>query len=56
MINDKEEKESNYKVEYLGEKYSQDFITYKVIILGLYGVGKTSIIIRLMKKGFDKDN
>ena len=32
MINDKEEKESNYKVEYLGEKYLQDFITYKVII------------------------
>ena len=55
MINDKEENENKYKVEYLGEKYSKDFLTYKVIILGLYGVGKTSIIYRLMKKKVDKE-
>jgi len=55
MINDKEENQSKYKVEYLGEKYSKDFLTYKVIILGLYGVGKTNIIYRLMKKNIDTD-
>jgi len=55
MINDKEENESKYKVEYLGENHSKELLSYKVIILGLYGVGKTSIINKLMKKVADKE-
>ena len=53
MINDKEKNEGKYKVEYLGEKFSRDLQTNKVIILGLYGVGKTTIIFRLMEKKID---
>ena len=52
MINEKDE--SKYKVEYLGEKRAEDLQTYKVIILGLYGVGKTTIINKLMQKDADK--
>jgi len=55
MINDKEEKEIKYKVEYLGEKHSKEFLSYKVIILGLYGVGKVSIINRLMNRMAEKE-
>jgi len=55
MINDKEENEIKYKVEYLGERYSKELISYKVIILGLYGVGKTSIINKLMNKNNEKE-
>ena len=39
-----EKDESKYKVEFLGEKTATSLLTYKVIILGLYGVGKTTII------------
>ena len=53
MINEKDE--SKYKIEYLGSKYSKELLTYKVIVLGLYGVGKTSIINRLMNKEIDLD-
>jgi len=42
--------EKKYKVEFLGEKRANNLLTYKVIILGLYGVGKTTIINKLMKK------
>jgi small GTP-binding protein len=55
MINENEEDKSKYKVEYLGENFSKDLLTYKVIVLGLYGVGKTSIIYRLMKKESSKE-
>ena len=55
MINEKAENESKYKFEFLGEKLSNDFITYKVIIIGRYGVGKTSIINKLGKGDFDKE-
>jgi len=55
MINEKEKDENKYKVEYLGEKFSHDLLTYKVIVLGLYGVGKTTIINRLMNKETDKE-
>ena len=55
MIIGKEKNESKYKVEYLGQKYTQDLLIYKVIILGLYGVGKTTIINKLMKKDTDKE-
>ena len=37
------------------EKFSHDLLTYKVIVLGLYGVGKTTIINRLMNKETDKE-
>jgi len=53
MINEKDE--SMYKVEYLGDKFSKDLLTYKVNVLGLYGVGKTTIINKLMKKEIDND-
>ena len=53
MINEKDE--NKYKVEYLGQKYTQDLLIYKVIILGLYGVGKTTIINNLIKKDTDKE-
>ena len=55
MINEKEENKSKYNVEFLGEKYPQNFLTYKVIVLGSYGVRKTSIIFRLMNKEVDTD-
>ena len=55
MINDKEENEIKYKVEYLGEKHSKEFLSYKEIILGLYGVGKASIINRLMNRMAEKE-
>jgi len=55
MINEKEKDENNYKVEYLGEKHSHDLLSYKLIVLGLYGVGKTTIINKLMNKEIDKE-
>ena len=55
MINEKEKDERAYKVEYLGEKLSKDLLSYKVIVLGFYGVGKTSIINKLMEKETDKE-
>jgi len=55
MINEKEKNKSKYKIEYLGEKYSKDFLSYKVIFLANDGVGKSGIINKLMKKDIDKD-
>ena len=49
------ENNSKYKVEYIGEKFSKDLISYKIIFIGRYGVGKTSIIHKLMNKKFDKE-
>ena len=43
---------SQYKIENLGEAYSKELITYKVIILGLRGVGKTTISFRLAKNQY----
>ena len=48
-----EEDKSKYKIEYNGEKYSKDLLSYKVIIIGRYGVGKTTIINKLMGKASD---
>ena len=53
MIYEDEIDRSKYKIEYNGEKYSKEFKTYKVIVLGRYGVGKTTIINRLMEKEID---
>ena len=51
MIDDEiRENNNNYKVEFLGENFSKEYKTYKVIILGLCGVGKTTIIGKIMKK------
>jgi len=50
-----EKDKSKYKVEFLGEKTATNLLTYKVIILGLYGVGKTTIINKLMKKDISKE-
>ena len=50
MMNGNEENKSKYKIEFLGEKFSKDLNSYKVIILGRYGVGKTTIINTLMNK------
>ena len=50
-----EKDKSKYKVEFLGEKTATNLLTYKVIILGLYGVGKTTIINKLMKKDTSKE-
>jgi len=49
------EDNSKYKVEYIGEIFSKDLISYKIIFIGKYGVGKTSIINKLMKKKFYKE-
>ena len=53
MIDIKEEDEIKYKVELLNEEISKELISYKVIIVGRYGVGKTRIIHRLMKDNDD---
>jgi len=53
MIDIKEEDESEYKVELLNEEISKELKTYKIIIVGRYGVGKTRIIHRLMKDNDD---
>ena len=45
MIYKDEIDRSKYKIEYLGEKFSKEFKDHKVIVLGRYGVGKTTIII-----------
>lgn len=50
MINNTEEEKGQYKVEFLDEKISKDYLTYKVIILGICGVGKTTIIGKLTNK------
>ena len=55
MIYEDEIDRSKYKIEYIGEKYSKDLKAYKVIIIGMYGVGKTSILNSLMKKEVDRE-
>ena len=55
MIYENEEDENNYKIEYLGEKFSKNVKVYKIINVGQYGVGKTSIIHRLVRQEFDKE-
>ena len=53
MIYEDEIDISKYKIEYIGEKFSKEIKAYKVIVIGRYGVGKTTIINRLMKKDVD---
>ena len=55
MIFGNEEDKSKYKIEFLGEKFTKDYKMYKVILLGIYGVGKTSIIHKLMNKEVDEE-
>ena len=49
------ENNNNYKVEYIGEKFTKDLLCYKIIIIGRYGVGKTTIINKIMEKVVDKE-
>ena len=53
MIYEDEIDISKYKIEYIGEKFSKEIKAYKVIVIGRYGVGKTSIINSLMEKEVD---
>ena len=53
MIYEDEIDISKYKIEYIGEKFSKEIKAYKVIVIGRYGVGKTTIINRLMEKEID---
>jgi len=55
MIYENEGNKSKYKIEYLGEKYSKDLKSYKIALIGRYGVGKASIIHKLMSKEIDKE-
>jgi GTPase SAR1 family protein len=41
-----------HNIEYIGEIYSNELNTYKVIIIGDKGVGKTSICLSLLKKEY----
>ena len=43
---------SQYKIENLGKNFTKELITYKVILLGLRGVGKTSISFHLIDNEF----
>ena len=56
IINEKEnENENKYKVEFIGKGLSNQKKTYKINIIGLNGVGKSVISLRLLNKRF-KDN
>jgi len=49
------EDNNEYKVEYFGEKFTKDLASNKLIIIGKYGVGKTTTIHKLMSKEIDKE-
>ena len=55
MIYENEEDKNKYKIEYIGEKLTKDLKVNKVIIIGMLGVGKTSIIHSLMNNEVDKE-
>ena len=55
MIYGNEEDKNKYKIEYIGEKLTKDLKVYKVIIIGMLGVGKTSIIHSIMNNEVDKE-
>ena len=50
-----EEDNIDTKVEFIGEKLSKDLKVYKVIIIGRYGVGKTSIIHKIINNMVQKE-
>jgi len=52
---EEEEDKNRYKIEYLGEKFSKDLYSNKIIFIGYYGVGKTSIIHKIMNKVIDEE-
>jgi small GTP-binding protein len=47
-----EDNDNKYKIEEIGETFSKKLTTYKVIILGLSGVGKTTISFQIIKKKY----
>ena len=51
-IKEIEDNGKKYKIEYLGERFDKNFETQKIIIIGLSGVGKTSISFHLLKDEF----
>jgi len=57
MIHEEEEEEeenkSKYKIEILGHKFSKDLYSYKIVLIGRYGVGKTSLINKIINKEID---
>ena len=55
MIYGNEEDKNKYKIEYIGEKLTKDLKVNKVIIIGMLGVGKTSIIHSIMNNEVDKE-
>ena len=55
-VKELEEDGKLYKIEYIGEKVDKQYPSKKVIILGLSGVGKTSISFRLIKNKFEKSS
>ena len=55
MLFGDEDDKNKYKIEYLGDHFSKDLKVNKVIVLGLYGVGKTCIIQKLMNKEVYKE-
>ena len=55
MIYGNEEDKSKYKIEYIGEKLTKDLKVYKVIVIGMFGVGKTSITHSLMNNEVDEE-
>lgn len=50
------EKESKFKVEFIGKKFSDKKKTYKVNIIGLNGVGKSIISYRLFNNKFEENS
>ena len=51
----KSENENDYKVEYIGRGHSDKLKTYKINIIGLNGVGKSSISFRIINNKFQKN-
>jgi len=54
-MTDGEKDKRKYNIEYLGEKFSKDLTSYKIIAIGMYGVGKTTTIHKLMDKEIDNE-
>ena len=54
--NQEDNEENKYQIEYLGQNYDKKLNTYKIILIGLTGVGKTTISFRVIKGEFIQSN